>query len=101
MSLPLQSVAPGHDFEFGADCVLDRNHRAHLKNKLWQHRAELVYRQRIVAVQEQMPAPIAHPHDKKKYLEISRRLPLAKHLEDSLLRIFVLRGRTLRSFRSS
>jgi len=59
--------------------------RCHLR----QHRAELVNCEGIVAAHQQMPTPIAHPHDEEVDLKISRRLPLPKHLENSLLRIFV------------
>ena len=45
-----------------------------------------------------MPTPLTHTHHEKLDLEIGGRLPLAKHLEDSLLRIQVLYGRTLRAF---
>ena len=37
-SLALQSVAPGHDFEFDADCILHSNYRACLHLKCRKHR---------------------------------------------------------------
>jgi hypothetical protein len=45
-----------------------------------------------------MPTPLAHTHHEELDLEIGWRLPLAKHLEDSLLGILILYGRTLRAF---
>src|SRR5450755_2930898 len=45
-----------------------------------------------------MPTPVAHTYYEKLDLEIGRRLPLTKHLENSLLGILVLRWRTLRAF---
>src|SRR3954468_3430926 len=45
-----------------------------------------------------MATPVPHSYYKKLNLEISRRLPLPKHLKDSLLRILILRRRTLRPF---
>jgi hypothetical protein len=83
MSLCRDFVAPGHDFELGPDGVHDGNHRACLHGKRGEHRAELVNRQRIVAVHQQMPAPISYPHHEELDLEIFWRLPLTKHLQDS------------------
>jgi hypothetical protein len=57
-----------------------------------------VNRQRIVAVHQQVPASIAHTNHEELDLEIRWRLPLTKYLQDSLLRILVLRRRTLRAF---
>src|SRR5712691_1248309 len=96
--LALQSVAPSHYFEFDPDCVLHGNDGACLHFKCRQHRAKLVDRQRIVAVHQQMPAPIAHPHYEELDLKIGGCLPLPKHLKDSRLSILVLRRRTLRPF---
>jgi hypothetical protein len=44
-----------------------------------------------------MPTPLAHTYYEKLDLEIGWRLPLAKHLEDSLLGILIFYGRTLRA----
>ena len=52
MSLDFESVAPSHDFEFGADGVLDGNYRARLHSKSRQHGAKLVNGQRIVTLDE-------------------------------------------------
>src|SRR6266849_9826765 len=98
MSLALQAVAPSHYFEFDPDCVLDSNYGACLHFKCREHRAKLVNRQRIVAVHQQMPTPVAHSHYEELDLKISWRLPLPKHLKDSLLSILVLGRRTLRPF---
>src|SRR5580704_8794268 len=91
-------VAPGHDFEFGLDGVHDWNHRPRLHGKGGEHRAELVNRQGIVALHQQMPAPIAYPHHEELDFEILWRLPLAKHLQDSFLCSLILRRRPLRAF---
>src|ERR1700691_897942 len=98
MSLAFQSIAPGDYFEFAPNCVLDADHRVHSEYKCREHRAELVNRQRIVAVHQHMPTPLAHTNDEKLDLEIGWRLPLAKHLEDSLLGVLILDRRTLRAF---
>src|SRR5208282_2758339 len=97
-SLARQSVALGHHFEFRPDCVRDGNYRTCLHRKCREHRTKLVNRQRIVAVHQQVPAPIAHTNHEELDLEIRWRLPLTKYLQDSLLRILVLRRRTLRAF---
>src|SRR2546425_8195695 len=44
-----------------------------------------------------MPTPLAHTHYEELDLKIGWRLPLTKHLKDSLLSILVLRRRTLRA----
>ena len=48
----VQSVTPGHDFEFGPDGILDRNHRSRLKFESREHRAKLVNGKWIVAVHQ-------------------------------------------------
>jgi hypothetical protein len=78
MSLAFQSVAPGDCFEFDPDCVLDGNYGARPEFKCGERRAKLVNRQRIVAVHQHMPTPLAHTHYKKLDLEIGWRLPLTK-----------------------
>jgi hypothetical protein len=45
-----------------------------------------------------MPTPLAHANYEKLDLEISWRLPLAKHFKYSLLSILILYRRTLRAF---
>jgi hypothetical protein len=60
-----------------------------------------VDRQRIVAVHQQIPAPVAYPYYEELDLKIGWGLPLSKHLKDSLLSILVLRRRTLRAFVSA
>ena len=76
----VQSVSESHRFEFHPDRVLDRNYRSRLKFESRQHRAELVDRQRIVAIQHHITAPVTHSYDKQFDLEVSRRLPLGEHL---------------------
>jgi hypothetical protein len=44
-----------------------------------------------------MPTPFTHTHYEKLDLEIGGRLPLTKHLKDSLLGILVFHRRTLRA----
>src|SRR5207244_6680135 len=89
---------PGDGFEFDPDGVLYGHHGARLKHKCRERRANLVDRQRIVAVHQHMSTPLAHTHYEHLNLEITWRLPLAKHFKDSLLGIFVLHRRTLRAF---
>src|ERR1700692_4487684 len=98
MSLAFQAVAPGDYFEFAPNCVLDADHGVHLEYKCREHRAKFVNREWIVAVHQHMPTPLAHTHHEKLDLEIGWRLPLAKHLEDSLLGILILYRGTLRPF---
>src|SRR5947199_4907630 len=45
-----------------------------------------------------MPTPLAHSHYEELDLEVGWRLPLTKHIKDSLLGILVLHRRTLRAF---
>src|SRR3989442_15348805 len=45
-----------------------------------------------------MPTPLAHTHYEELDLEVGWRLPLTKHIKDSLLGILVLHRRTLRAF---
>ncbi len=99
MLLAFQSVAPGDYFEFAPDCVLDADHGVYLEDKCRERGAKLVNHQWIVAVHQHTPAPLAHTDHKKLDLEIGWRLPLAKHLEDSLLGILILRRRILRAFK--
>jgi hypothetical protein len=97
MSLTFQFVAPGDCFEFDPDCVHDRDYGAHLEFKLRERRAKLVNRQRIVAVHQHMPTPLADTDYEELDLEIGWRRPLTKHFKDSLLDILVLYWRTLRA----
>jgi hypothetical protein len=57
-----------------------------------------VNRQWIVAVHQHVPTPLTHAYDKHLDLEIGGRFPLTEHIKDSLLRILVLRRRTLWAF---
>jgi hypothetical protein len=65
--------------------------------KCRQHRAKLVNGQRIVAVYQRMPAPLADPHYEHFDLEIGGCLPLTEHLKDPFLGFLVLHRRTLRA----
>ena len=99
MSPTFQSVAPSDYFKFAPDCVHDRDHGVHLEHKCREHGAKFVNRQWIVAFHQHMPTPLAHTNYEKLDLEIGWRLPLAKHLEDSLLSVLILYRRTLRAFK--
>src|SRR6266481_1727537 len=98
MSVALQPVTPGNSFEFDPDSVRDGNHGSCLEFKSRQGRAELVNGQRIVAVHQHVPTPLAHSHNEQLDLEIGGRLPLSENLQYPLLRILVLRRRSLRTF---
>src|SRR3990172_6975097 len=98
MSLAFQSIAPGNSFEFDPDSVLDGDHGSRLEFKCREGRACLVNRQRIVAVHQHVPTPLADSHYEELDLESRGRLPLTEHLKYPLLGILVLRRRTLRAF---
>src|SRR6266576_1694375 len=98
MSLAFESIAPGNRFQFDPHSVLDGNHGSRLDFKSRIGRAELVNGQRIVAVHQHMPTPLAHSHDEHLDLEIGGRLPLSENLQYPLLDILVLRRRSLRTF---
>ena len=70
MLLAFQSVTPGHDFEFGSDCVLDGDYGTRLEFECREHRAKLVNRQWIAAVHQQIPTPIAYTNHEELDLEI-------------------------------
>jgi hypothetical protein len=69
MSAVFQPIAPGDGFEFDADGLLDCNHESCLDFKSRQRRAELVNGQRIVAVHQQVPTPLAHSHNVRLMIE--------------------------------
>src|SRR6266481_7423517 len=98
MSRALQPVAPVNRFQFHPDSVHDGNHGSRLEFKSRQHRAELVNRQRIVAIQHHIPTPVTHSYNEQLDLEIGGRLPLSENLQYPLLGILVLRRRSLRTF---
>src|ERR1017187_3233264 len=97
-SLIFQSVAVGHRFELHADGVGDRDDGASLECERRQHRAELMYFERVITFHQHIPAPITDADDERLDLEIGWRFPRAEDLQDSLLCIFVLDGRALRTF---
>src|SRR5215216_5902883 len=92
MSRALQSIAPVNRFQFHPDSVHDRNHGSRLEYKSRQHRAELVNRQRIVAIQHHVPTPVTHAYNEQLNLEIVGRLPLSENLQYPLLGILVFYG---------
>jgi hypothetical protein len=54
--------------------------------------------ERVIAFHQHIPTPITDADDERLDLETGWRLPRAKDLENSLLCIFVLDGRALRTF---
>src|SRR2546422_11734859 len=96
MLLAFEPITKGNRFLFYADSVHDGNHGARLEHKRRQHRAELVHRQRIVAIQHHVPAPVTHSDHEQLDLEIGGRLPLRENLQNPLLGILVFDGGTLR-----
>jgi len=94
-----QSITPSNYLEFAADGFLDCNDWSRLEDKSGKHRTELVDGHRIVALYQHMPTPLADSYHEEFDLEISGRLPLTEYLEDSLLGILVLDGRTLRALK--
>src|SRR5687768_7686281 len=95
-SLAFQTVPPGNHFEFTANSLLDRNDRSRLEYESRKHRTKLVNEQRIVTVYQHMATPLPDSDHEKLDLEIGGRLPLTENLEDPLLGVLVLDGRTLR-----
>src|SRR6266516_1231909 len=98
MSLAFESIAPGNRFQSDPHSVLDGNHGSRLEFKSRIGRAELVNDQRIVAVPQHTPTPLACSHDEQLDLELGGRLPLSEHLQYPLLGILVFDRRTLRTF---
>jgi hypothetical protein len=80
VSLALKSIAKGNRFKLDPDSVHDWNYGSRLEFKSWQHRAELVNRQRIVAVQQHISTPVAYSDNEQLDLEIFRRLPLSENV---------------------
>src|SRR5436190_13089216 len=98
MLLAFEPITEGNRFELDPDGIHDGNHRARFKYEGRQHGAELVNRQRVVAVDEHIPAPVADADDEQLDLEIGWRLPLGEDLENPLLRVLVGGSRALRTF---
>ena len=96
--LTFQSIAVGHRFEFHANGVGDGDDGANFEREGRQHRTELVHFERVVTLHQHIPAPITDADDERLDFEIGGRLPRAEDLQDSLLCIFVLDGRALRTF---
>ena len=95
--LAFESIAPCNGFKLHSDRVHNGNHRPCFEYKSREGRAELVNGQRIVAVHQHIPAPIAHSHHEQLDLEIVGRLPLSENFQDALLGILVLHRRSLRA----
>src|SRR5579859_3014460 len=98
LTLLFQPVAEGHRFAFHTNGVGDRDDRPSLEGESRQHRTELMHFERVITFHQHIPAPITNADDERLDLEIGWRLPRAKYLQDSLLCIFVLDGRTLLTF---
>src|SRR6266545_2079708 len=98
MSGDFEPITKAHRFQLHPYGVHDGYHWSRLEFKRRQHRTELVNRQRIVAVQHHVSAPVAHSNDEQLDLEVVRRLPLREHVEDPLLSVLVLQRRSLRPF---
>src|SRR5229473_5595431 len=98
MSLAFEPISKCNRFLFHPDSVHDGNHGARLEYKSRQHRAELVNRQWIVAIQHHISAPVTHSYYEQLDLEIGGRLPLSENFQYPLLGILVLRRRSLRTF---
>src|SRR5437660_6443678 len=68
--LAFEPITKVNRFKLHPDGVHDGNHGSCLEFKSRQHRAELMNRQRIVAVQQHIPAPVAHANNEHLDLEI-------------------------------
>ena len=80
-SLALQPIAEGNRFEFDANGIVDGNNGSRFEDKSRKHRAKLVNGRRIVAVQQHIPAPVAHADNEQLDLEIAGCLPLRKNFK--------------------
>src|SRR6266487_6425191 len=96
--LTFQFIAVGHRFQFHTNGIGDRDDGASFEPEGRQHRTELMYFERVVAFHQHIPAPITDADDEGLDFEIVWRFPWAEDLQNSLLRIFVLDGRTLGTF---
>lgn len=61
----------------------------HLEYERRKHRTEFVDGHGVVTLHEHVAAPLADADHKKVDLEIVRPFPLAKYVENSLLRVLV------------
>src|SRR5436853_74554 len=84
MLLALERVTEGNRFKLDPDGVHNWNHWPRFEYKSGQHRAELVNRQRIVAVQHHIPTPVTHSYNEQLDLEIGGCLPLSERLPEVL-----------------
>ena len=85
-----EAITKGDGFEFDAHSVRDWNHWARLEYKRGEHRAELVDRGGIIAIQHHIATPVTHSDDEQLDLEIGWSLPLSENLQNALLGILVL-----------
>src|SRR4051812_1492452 len=60
-----QSIAKGDGFQLDANSVLNGNHWARLEYERRQHRAELVNRRWIIAIQHHITTPVTDSNDKE------------------------------------
>ncbi len=90
MLLAFEPITKGNCFKLHPDGVHNRNHWPCFEYKSREGRADLVNSQRIIAVHQHIPTPIAYSHHEDLDLEIGGRLPLSKNLQDPLLGILVL-----------
>src|SRR6266576_4713946 len=98
MLLALYSIMKGNRFKLHPDSVHDGNHWSCFEYKRRESRTELVNGQRIIAVHQHIPTPIAYPHHEQLDLEIVGGFPLSENLQYSLLGILVFHWRSLRTF---
>src|SRR5205085_12312180 len=91
-SFAFEPVTKGNRFLFYPDGVHDWNHGARFEYKSRQHRAKLVNRQRIVAIQHHVATPVAHSNHEQLDLEIGGRLPLRENLQNPFLGVLIFDG---------
>src|ERR1039457_6460382 len=96
--LTFQSIAVGHRFEFDANGVGDGDYGASFEREGRQHRTELMHFERVGTLHQHIPAPITDADDERLDFETGGSFPRAEDLQNSLLCIFVLDGRALRTF---
>ena len=72
--LCFEPITKGDGFELHPDGIHDGYHRPRFEDECWQHRAELVNGQRVVAVEQHVPTPVADAYDEQLDLEIIRRV---------------------------
>src|SRR6266567_8561598 len=96
--LTFQSIAVGHRFQFHTNGIGDGDDGASFEREGRQHRTELMHFEWVVTFHQHIPAPITDADDERLDFEIGGSFPRAEDLQNSLLCIFVLDGRALRTF---